>query len=58
MPEGRELLITLSAGFSTYPQDGTSAELLLKAADAALFRAKERGRDQLSEFSPELLKSA
>jgi diguanylate cyclase (GGDEF)-like protein len=56
--EGRELLITLSAGFCSYPQDGSSAELLVKAADAALFRAKEQGRDQLSAFSPELLESA
>jgi EAL domain-containing protein (putative c-di-GMP-specific phosphodiesterase class I) len=30
----------------------------VKAADAALFRAKEQGRDQLSAFSPELLESA
>ncbi len=56
--EGRELLITLSAGFSTYPQDGASAEMLVKAADAALVRAKEQGRDQVSAFSPELLASA
>ena len=30
----------------------------MKAADAALFRAKEQGRDQLCAFSPELLESA
>jgi diguanylate cyclase (GGDEF)-like protein len=56
--EGRDLLITVSGGISLYPKDGTTAEVLLKAADAALFRAKDQGRDQLSRFTPELLQSA
>ena len=54
--EGRELLVTISAGASIYPAHETSAEALLSAADAALFQAKSLGRNQLSLFSHELLK--
>jgi GGDEF domain-containing protein len=34
--DGRELLITVSAGFSTYPQDGTSAEPLENASENSI----------------------
>jgi GGDEF domain-containing protein len=33
-----------------FPEDGQSAETLLNAADAALYQAKERGRDQVAVF--------
>jgi diguanylate cyclase (GGDEF)-like protein len=39
--------ITLSAGVAAYPQNGGKAEDLLRAADTALFRAKEEGRDRV-----------
>lgn len=54
----RELMVSISVGASLYPQHGSNADALLRAADAALFRAKALGRSQLSEFSPELLESA
>lgn len=54
----RELMISISVGASLYPQHGSNADALLRAADAALFRAKALGRSQLTEFSPELLASA
>ncbi len=56
--DGRELLMSVSLGASFYPQHGQSAEELLRAADAALFRAKQLGRNQLNVFSPELLAAA
>lgn len=56
--EGRELLVTVSIGLSVYPAHEASAEALLSAADAALFQAKHLGRNQLSLFSRELLKTA
>src|SRR5713226_2521251 len=43
--DGHELLVTCSAGISLYPQDGSDMETLLKNADAAMYRAKERGRN-------------
>ena len=39
--------VTLSVGVSAYPVKGSSSELLLRAADAALYRAKEEGRDRV-----------
>ena len=46
---GGQLLgaVTLSVGIAVFPDNGESAELLLKAADDALYRAKEQGRDRI-----------
>ena len=38
---------TLSAGIACYPFDGDSAEILLKVADDALYKAKHGGRNQV-----------
>lgn len=43
--DGRELSMTCSIGISLYPRDGCNGELLLKNADIALYRAKDRGRN-------------
>ncbi len=43
--EGRLLSITISAGFSLYPEDADDAESLVRDADMALYRAKERGKN-------------
>jgi diguanylate cyclase (GGDEF)-like protein/PAS domain S-box-containing protein len=37
------LRITASIGVTTYPEDGQSAELLIKNADLAMYQAKEKG---------------
>ena len=39
--------ITLSMGVATYPLHGAMVEDLLRAADAALYRAKQEGRDRV-----------
>jgi diguanylate cyclase (GGDEF)-like protein/PAS domain S-box-containing protein len=49
-----ELHITGSIGIVTYPDDGADAESLLKNADAAMYHAKESGRDSYQFFKPEM----
>ncbi len=45
-----ELFITTSIGMSIFPYDGEDAQLLLKNADAALYRAKEQGKNKLKIY--------
>jgi diguanylate cyclase (GGDEF)-like protein len=56
--EGREITVSVSIGASLYPDHEHRAEGLLSAADAALFRAKALGRNQLAMFTPELRETA
>jgi diguanylate cyclase (GGDEF)-like protein/PAS domain S-box-containing protein len=51
---GHELHVTASIGISLYPADGPGADQLLKCADMALYRAKERGRDRIQLYNPAL----
>lgn len=50
--EDREVFVTASMGVALYPYDGHDAATLLKNADNALQRAKERGRDNHHFFDP------
>jgi diguanylate cyclase (GGDEF)-like protein len=56
--DDREISISVSVGVSAFPEHETEPEALLRAADSALFRAKELGRNQLAVFTPELITSA
>jgi diguanylate cyclase (GGDEF)-like protein len=51
---GHELHVTASVGISLHPADGPGADQLLKCADLALYRAKERGRDRIQLYNPAL----
>ena len=42
-----KLQVTTSIGIAIYPQHGSSAEILLKRADIALYRAKEQGKNNI-----------
>jgi len=46
---GGQLLgaVTVSIGIAVFPENGATADTLLKAADDALYRAKKEGRDHI-----------
>jgi diguanylate cyclase (GGDEF)-like protein len=46
-----QLYVKSSLGISIYPQDGSDPETLLKHADAAVYRAKEEGRDRYQFYN-------
>lgn len=43
--DGYQLQVTGSLGVAAYPEDGDNAELLLERADAAMYQAKQAGRN-------------
>jgi diguanylate cyclase (GGDEF)-like protein len=51
---GNELHVSASIGISLYPADGDTADALMRAADAAMYHAKDRGRDNYQFFLPAL----
>jgi diguanylate cyclase (GGDEF)-like protein/PAS domain S-box-containing protein len=52
--EGHDLRVSSSLGVATYPDDGIDVDTLLANADAAMYRAKELGRDNFQFYTPEL----
>jgi diguanylate cyclase (GGDEF)-like protein len=46
-----QLYVKKSLGIAIYPQDGEDPETLLKNADAAVYRAKEQGRNRYQFYS-------
>jgi diguanylate cyclase (GGDEF)-like protein len=50
----QEFVITASVGISAYPDDGQDAQTLLKAADIAMYRAKEAGKNNFQYYSPQM----
>ena len=54
----RELTITPSIGISLYPGDGETAARLLTRADAAMYLAKEKGRNGFAFYTSEMSNKA
>ncbi|MBZ0097091.1 MAG: EAL domain-containing protein, partial [Sulfuricella sp.] len=52
--DGRELHITCSIGIASYPKDGEDNQTLLKNADAAMYRAKDLGRNNAQYYAAEM----
>lgn len=46
--DGRERHLSSSAGIALFPQDGADAATLIARADAALYRVKANGRDDIA----------
>jgi diguanylate cyclase (GGDEF)-like protein/PAS domain S-box-containing protein len=55
--DGHELHVCGSIGISLYPDDGTDVETLMRAADTAMYHAKEKGRSNFQFFTPALNKA-
>lgn len=51
--DGVQVQATASLGVSVFPGDGDDAEMLIKNADIAMYRAKEEGRNRFSVYSRE-----
>lgn len=49
--ENREIRLGISIGIATYPRAGTNADILMRHADTALYRAKELGRNNFQFFT-------
>jgi len=54
MIEGIELATSLSIGVAVYPDDGRDFDTLLKKADAAMYQAKEAGRNTFSFYTEQM----
>ena len=48
---GSVVKITASFGVATYPQHGDTREALVSAADKALYKAKNDGRNRVKTFT-------
>ena len=55
---GRELFVTASVGIAISPQDGGDGDTLIKNADAAMYRAKDAGRNNYQFHTPQAQRRA
>jgi diguanylate cyclase (GGDEF)-like protein len=54
MVQRQEVFVTASIGIAVFPADGDNAETLLGAADAAMYRAKQSGRNGYQFFTADI----
>jgi diguanylate cyclase (GGDEF)-like protein/PAS domain S-box-containing protein len=52
--DGMAFTVTASIGIALFPEDGVTAGDLMKNADAAMYRAKERGRAGFRFYQPQM----
>jgi diguanylate cyclase (GGDEF)-like protein/PAS domain S-box-containing protein len=52
--EGAELFVTVSIGVTVFPTDTVDQDTLIRNADVAMYRAKDRGRNNYQFYTPEM----
>lgn len=52
--DGQECQLSASIGIATFPSDGKDAQTLLKNADIAMYRAKNKGKDNYQFYASEM----
>ena len=50
----QELSVTASIGAAIFPEHGTTAQMLISNADAAMYHVKKSGRNDVQVFSPSM----
>ena len=51
--DDHQLHITTSIGITIFPDDGKDADTLVKNTDIAMYRVKEKGRDNFQRYTPD-----
>jgi predicted signal transduction protein with EAL and GGDEF domain len=53
-----QFFLTASIGISVYPQDGRTADTLLRNADAAMYKAKDEGKNTFQYYTADMTEQA
>jgi len=52
--DGKQIYATVSIGIALYPKDGMDTDTILKNADAAMYKAKELGKNRFELFNKDI----